>query len=155
MSLNYSKAAELLSICTARGERISEVALLREIEASQKPREEIVGRMEDYFRIMRESIRTGLKIQTSSPSGLSGGDARKLLAYSDSVSPLLGQQFARTMAFGFAVLETNACLGRSWRPRQQDPPGLCQRACCPFRRHIRSMMPPPPGRSSPQPASGM
>ena len=108
MSLNYSKASELLSICATHGKSIAEIALQREIEASQNTREEIVRRMDDYYKVMRDSIRRGLEIQNTSPSGLSGGDARKLLAYSDSGAPLLGQQFARTMAFGFAVLESNA-----------------------------------------------
>ena len=112
MSLNYSNATELAALCRLHGVSISEIAIQREIETSQKPREQVLGRMEEYYRLMSDSIRCGLQIETPSPSGLSGGDAHRLLAYSRSVSPLLGAQFARTMAYGFAVLETNACFGR-------------------------------------------
>lgn len=36
----------------------------------------------------------------------------KLLRYSHSAAPLFGSQFAKTMAYGFAVLETNAAFRR-------------------------------------------
>lgn len=112
MSLNYSKADGLLALCLQRGESIAEVALAREVEASQKPREEVLARMEGYFVVMRDSVRRGLELEALSPSGLSGGDARKLLAYSGSAAPLLGSQFAKTISYAVAVLETNACFGR-------------------------------------------
>ncbi len=112
MNLYYEKASELLALCTLRGESVASVALAREIESSGKSGEELNGRMQGYYDIMRGSIQKGLEITAASPSGLSGGDSGKLLAYSETPSPLLGRQFARTMAFGFAVLETNACFGR-------------------------------------------
>ena len=112
MNLYYKKASELLALCEERNESIADVALAREINSTEQPLEKILGRMQEHYRTMRESIRQGMEIDALSPSGLSGGDARKLLAYSHSASPLLGGQFARTMAFGFAVLESNACFGR-------------------------------------------
>lgn len=112
MSLHFTKAAELLELCERRGESISEVTLQREIHESQLAREIILRRMKEYFVIMRDSVKRGLSIESLSPSGLSGGDARKLAAYAAGEAPLLGAQFARTMAYGFAVLETNAAFGR-------------------------------------------
>jgi L-serine dehydratase len=68
--------------------------------------------MQNHFGEMRASIERGLKIQTASPSGLSGGDARQLAAYADSAQPLMGAALTRMAAYGFAVLETNASFGR-------------------------------------------
>ena len=112
MSLNYSKASELLVLCRELNQSIAEIAITREVEAAQTTRAEALARMSGYYQIMRDSVRSGLDIETISPSGLPGGDARKLLSYSESASPLLGAALARTMAYGFAVLETNACFGK-------------------------------------------
>jgi L-serine dehydratase len=112
MSHHFSKASELLALCAERRLPISEITLAREIEETQEKRESILGRMAGYFALMRESVNKGLAIDRLSSSGLSGGDARKLLAYSRTAAPLLGAQFAKTVAYGFAVLETNAAFGR-------------------------------------------
>ncbi len=112
MSHHFSKATELLALCEAHGQPICEITLEREIAESGTPREAIIERMTRYYSLMRESVHKGLAIDSLSPSGLSGGDARKLHAYSQSAAPLFGSQFARTIAYGFAVLETNAAFGR-------------------------------------------
>jgi len=112
MSYHFSKAVELLALCSQHRLSIHEITLAREIKETQETREAILGRMTKYFSLMGDSVRKGLAIDSLSPSGLSGGDAKKLLAYSQSAAPLFGAQFAKTIAYGFAVLETNAAFGR-------------------------------------------
>ncbi len=112
MSHYFSKASELLALCTDCGLPISEITLARETGETGEERERILERMAGYFVLMRDSVNRGLAIDSLSTSGLSGGDAAKLFAYSQSGAPLLGTQFAKTVAYGFAVLETNAAFGR-------------------------------------------
>lgn len=112
MSWHFTKAAELLLLCEERRLPLGEITLAREIEESREPREDVLGRMTRYFRLMRDSVRQGLAIDALSPSGLSGGDAKKLFAYAQTSAPVFGPQFAKTIAYGFAVLETNAAFGR-------------------------------------------
>jgi L-serine dehydratase len=112
MSFDYANAAELLDLCHRHRTAIWEVALRREAARQGIDGSALMDRMRDYYQTMRESVRKGLAINTPSPSGLSGGDAAKLLAYARSESPLFGARFARTMAYGFAVLEHNAQFGR-------------------------------------------
>ena len=112
MNFHFTKATELLALCTEHQLPISEVTLQREMEETQQPRDVICKRMRDYFSVMRESVHRGLTIDQLSPSGLSGGDAKKLHLYSQSGAPFFGSQFAKTIAYGFAVLETNAAFGR-------------------------------------------
>lgn len=112
MSFHFNKATELLALCAEHGLSISEVTLQRETQETNTAREVIMERMERYFGLMRDSVHKGLAIDSLSPSGLSGGDAKKLYAYSQSEAPLFGSQFAKTIAYGFAVLETNAAFGR-------------------------------------------
>lgn len=112
MTTDYDSAAGLLGLCEAEGLAIWEVALRREAAEQDKPPELLLEKMRDYYRKMRESVRKGLELETVSASGLSGGDARRLFAYAQSENPLFGARFARTMAYGFAVLECNAQFGR-------------------------------------------
>lgn len=110
--LAYTTAAELLALCEREKISVGELALRREIEMSGRSREEIFGKMKVHFQTMRASVRRGLKIQTPSPSGLSGGDAAKVFAYAKSGNALLGEELTRLIAYSCAVLETNAQFGR-------------------------------------------
>lgn len=111
-SFDYSTAQELLELCRRHELAIWQVALRREAREQGVEEEVLLERMRDYYVKMRESVRKGLLLKGLSPSKLSGGDAAKLLDYSRSEKPLFGAQFARTIAYGFAVLECNAQFGR-------------------------------------------
>jgi L-serine dehydratase len=111
-SLNYSSARELRDLCSAATTGISEISLRREAQEQGVCEETLLARMLDYYQTMRESVEKGLALDQESPSGLSGGDAKRLIEYSRSADPLFGSGFARTMAYGFAVLEHNAQFGR-------------------------------------------
>jgi len=111
-SLDYTKATELLELCEQRKCSAGEIALEREAREQGVEPDSLLNQMRDYYRTMRKSVRKGLSIEQRSGSGLSGGDARRLMAYAQSESPLFGQRFARTIAYGFAVLESNAQFGR-------------------------------------------
>ncbi|MEX1118285.1 MAG: L-serine ammonia-lyase, iron-sulfur-dependent, subunit alpha, partial [Terrimicrobiaceae bacterium] len=112
MNFDYATTTELLALCEQENLSIACVALRRESAEQGVPESDLVARMRDHYISMRDSVRKGLEITALSPSGLSGGDANKLLAYSRSESPLFGSRLARTMAYGFAVLECNAQFGR-------------------------------------------
>ncbi len=109
---SFDDAAALLSLCQQEGLSIAEVTLRREAYASGKTIPEILAVMTDRYRKMKESIKRGLEINQLSPSKLSGGDAARLLKYAQSENPLGDAGFARTIAYGFAVLESNAQFGR-------------------------------------------
>ncbi|MBP7275726.1 MAG: L-serine ammonia-lyase, iron-sulfur-dependent, subunit alpha [Kiritimatiellae bacterium] len=110
--LNFSTAAELLDACRSRGASISEITQLREERSSGKSRAEIRARMRDYWQAMSASIDAGLRATGRSASGLSGGDAAALWAYAEAGPAWGGADLFRTMAYGFAVLESNARHGR-------------------------------------------
>lgn len=103
MNCDYDNAVGLLAICEAQGLSISEIALGREAAEQGLEPESLLERMRQHYGTMKESIRHGMEIEGISPSGLSGGDARKLIEYSHSDHPLFGARFARTIAYGFAV----------------------------------------------------
>lgn len=109
---DYSSTDELLALCKQTGHSIAKITLHRECLEKACTTEELTRQMHAHFLAMRDSIRKGLEIHQLSPSKLSGGDAAKLLAYAQTTAPLLGADFARTIAYGFAVLEVNAQFGR-------------------------------------------
>jgi L-serine dehydratase len=110
--MNYKNAAELLELCREHNLTLSDVALHREAAEQGCEPEGLLEHMKTHYRTMKESIRRGLEIDAASPSGLSGGDAKKLWQYACSERPLMGAPLTRTMAYGYAVLEHNAQSGR-------------------------------------------
>lgn len=111
-SWDWDCAKALIDLCAARNCTIFEAALQREAAEAGQPIPALFSRMENNYRVMRDAIRQGLSIGTRSTSGLSGGDAARLRDYSQTSAPLLGPHLAQAMAYGFAVLETNAQFGR-------------------------------------------
>ncbi len=111
MSLNFSTGRELLALCAREGVSIAELTLRREAASSGRPASEALARMAQHYATMRDAIRAGLRQAERSPSGLSGGDARRLAEYAAG-APALDARLVRTLAYGFAVLEHNAVFGR-------------------------------------------
>jgi L-serine dehydratase len=113
MKYSYRTAEELLALCESERLSVAEVCLRGEEEIGTGARDELRARMTEYYRRMKASVEKGLQIEERSRSGLSGGDARRVLAHSEAekVSPL-GRTFEKSLAYGLAVLETNAAFGQ-------------------------------------------
>lgn len=111
MMYQFRSGEELVARCGEGEIPISEVMLRREIQRSDKPREDIVAEMRRNLGVMREAVERGLTGDVHSISGLTGGDAAKLNAYAGG-TPLLGEHAARAVAAAMAVQEVNAAMGR-------------------------------------------
>jgi len=125
MSL-FRTAVDLLEQCHANELSVADVTLRDEVEMTGQPESAIRGRMLDYYGSMKESVRRGLEITERSRSGLSGGDSRKVLAHSRGERcSALGSVFERSIAYGLAVLETNAAFGRIVATPTAGSAGVC------------------------------
>ncbi len=109
--IDFTTGAKLLAVCGERGISIAEAMQLREMSLSERSRDDIRAEMAKNLAIMRDSVRKGLVGNARSVSGLSGGDARKLLEYS-MLKPFLGESASRATACTMAVVEVNAAMGR-------------------------------------------
>ena len=126
MKTQFRTAIQLLEFCQEKKVSVAELTLQSEIESSGTSREEIEGRMVLYYQSMKDSVRKGLEITERSRSGLSGGDSRKVLAHSQSAKvSVLGSIFERSIAYAFAVLETNAAFGRIIATPTAGSAGIC------------------------------
>jgi L-serine dehydratase len=73
----------------------------------------IMEQMTSYYGIMKEAVRKGLEEDTTSRSGLTGGDAKRVMAHiAGTGMPALGESACTAMAYALAVSEVNASMGR-------------------------------------------
>ena len=68
--------------------------------------------MERSLEVMRESVEEGLDPDKRSASGLTGGDAYKMMRAVQENRNICGKIFGDAMTKALAVSQTNACMGR-------------------------------------------
>lgn len=114
--MRFRNLRQLADICAAEGVTIGELMTSEQAKESGDSPEAIVGRMKEYYAIMKEAVRKGLTEDTTSRSGVTGGDAQRVHRYmsadagEDATS--LGGIATRAMAYALAVSEINASMGR-------------------------------------------
>ncbi|RXZ83509.1 L-serine ammonia-lyase, iron-sulfur-dependent, subunit alpha [Paenibacillaceae bacterium] len=112
--MRFSTLQELAALCRQEQRMIGELMLHEQAAESGQTEDAVFRQMADYYAIMKEAVRKGLTEDTVSVSGLSGGDAQRVIAHSQSATlpPSLGSEAARAMAYALAVSEVNASMGR-------------------------------------------
>jgi len=110
--MRFSTLQELAAVCEANGASIAETMLEDQAAESGKPKEEVFEKMAGYWTVMKEAVRRGLTEDTTSRSGLTGGDAKRVHALIEGGGAALGSDAARAMAYALAVSEVNASMGR-------------------------------------------
>lgn len=111
---------------------ISEIALLREIEKSERSREEVIAQMMRAYEAMEESADLGLTYRGKSPSGLSGGDAIKMI---ESPRRVLDSMTADAVAIALGVNEVSASQGKIVACPTAGSCGILPGAVIAFSRH--------------------
>lgn len=72
----FNKAEELLRLCNEKNKRISEIVIEKEIKVNKTSYEDLMDRMHNVLRIMKDSSKAALDKEIRSVSGLTGGDAK-------------------------------------------------------------------------------
>jgi L-serine dehydratase len=98
----------LLQDAAASGRSLPETVLAREVEETGVAPAEVRARVRDTLQVMRNAIEEGLRGSVRSPSGLTGGRAKRL---HDNGPRLLGPRVTSTLARAIATLEVNAAMG--------------------------------------------
>lgn len=102
----------LLELCRAEKVSIGRLMLMEQAKESGEPEEREFRKMAEYYRVMKEAVRRGLTEPTKSASGLTGGDAQRVMQYVRDGDSLLGTEAGRALAGALAVSEVNAAMGR-------------------------------------------
>lgn len=106
---NYHSIKELFQASEEEHCSIGELACRAEAEENGKTEIEIWARMRNMLLIFRESVKDGLSDTRKSPSGLVGGDGKKIL---DGEPLFLSEVCRKAAAYGVACAEANAKMYR-------------------------------------------
>jgi L-serine dehydratase len=98
----------MLADAASSGLPLPEVVLRQESEESGVAPDAIRARVRHTLQVMRSAINEGLEGEARSPSGLTGGRAKRL---HDFGPRLLGPRVTTTLARAIATLEVNAAMG--------------------------------------------
>ena len=109
--LTYQTIQELCQAAEAAGSTISQVILAGQAQQLGLEEREVYDRMAQRLQVMKESVQTGLDPALRSASGLSGGDAAKLLAYART-GGICGSFVSEAIARAVATSECNAAMGK-------------------------------------------
>ena len=75
----YDSLADLVAAATQANEPLSKIILREQAEATESTEEALYAQMERSLEVMRESVEEGLDPDKRSASGLTGGDAYKMM----------------------------------------------------------------------------
>jgi L-serine dehydratase len=104
----FTSIAEWFEQARQTGSTLPAAVLRREMKETDADEAEIRRRIAEALDVMREAVREGLAIDAPSPSGLTGGRARRLAAEAPG---LVGPTFTELLSRAIATLEVNARMG--------------------------------------------
>lgn len=112
MNYRFNSGEELIKVCKEHNKKIWEVMISREVEHSEKSKEEILSLMNENLIVMKKAVKKGLEEDVKSVSGLVGGDAKLLKHRYENEETVSGSKTLKAVASAMAVLEVNASMGQ-------------------------------------------
>lgn len=109
--LTYQTIDELLQAAEGAGATIAQAVLSDQAQQLGLEERELYDQMARRLQVMKESVQTGMDPALRSASGLSGGDAARMLAYAQAggiCGPFVNGAIARALA----TSECNAAMGK-------------------------------------------
>ena len=109
--MEFKSGKALLGVCTEKQITISEAMIQRETDVFGTPRADVISKMENALRVMRQSIETAKEGGVGVLGGYIGGECRAHLCYIEN-NRALGGLISRAAAYAMGVIEVNASMGR-------------------------------------------
>lgn len=110
--INSNSIETLVILANEKRKKISEIVLEQQSEKQDASKEDIYNRMKRMLDIMKQSEVEGCKKDTRSTSGLTGGDAYKMLLFANSKKSLFDITIGHAITRAIAVAELNAAMGK-------------------------------------------
>lgn len=110
--MRFRTMQDLIRICLEEGVTIGTLMLKDQAQEAGTLEEEAFRKMKSYYGVMKQAVKQGLTEDTTSRSGLTGGDGKRVAAYLADKVPASGDASARALAYALAVSEVNASMGR-------------------------------------------
>lgn len=105
---NFESFDALMTYCNQNQCTVSDAALAYEESYSGQSKEISLSRMRDLLQQMRATVSSGIASDEPSMSGLSGGDAKRVLAFMNNSKCFLAPAEMKMIAYGLATLEENS-----------------------------------------------
>lgn len=109
--LTYESVRSLIEAAEAEGCAISALALRDQAEQLGQDEAMLIHQMDVNFSVMEDAVRFGQRPDQRSTSGLTGGEGRRMLDYSER-GGLSGTFLTRAMSRALAVAGCNASMGK-------------------------------------------
>jgi len=93
------------------GKSLGEIMIEHEVAVQESNAETVTTAMKQIWKVMVNSIEQGIKINKRSPSGMSGGDAKKIFAKSKKGKTLSGKSNLKVAARAIGVAEYSSSMG--------------------------------------------
>lgn len=103
---------ELIEICKERNVKLSELAIISEIEETGRNRNQAIAEMVKNLKTMKDAASKAMDKEVISVSGLIGGDGHRLKKYVEAGNSLCGNFMVKAMARAISCSEVNASMGR-------------------------------------------
>jgi L-serine dehydratase len=110
--MKLSTLKKLADDCNKENVSIGQWMWSEQAKESGQSESKTFRQMADYYQIMKEAVRKGVTENTVSRSGLTGGDAKRVMSLIDSGTPSLGKEASTALAYALSVSEVNASMGR-------------------------------------------
>lgn len=108
----YDSLADLVLAANEANAPLSQIVLKEQAEAAESTEQALYQNMENVLQVMRTSVEEGLDPDKRSASGLTGGDAFKMMQAVKDGKNICGKVFGEALTKALAVSQTNACMGR-------------------------------------------
>ncbi|WP_160036025.1 L-serine ammonia-lyase, iron-sulfur-dependent, subunit alpha [Paenibacillus sp. An7] len=110
--MRFKHLRELHAICTEENKTLGTLMIEEQVKETGTSETEVVQQMADYYEIMKQAVHKGMTEDTTSRSGLTGGDGQRVRDYLQSNQSCSGDASALAMAYALGVSEVNASMGR-------------------------------------------
>ena len=109
--MEYLTIQELVEIAEKKKMSIGAVVLEDQAVQMEQSKEKLLSQMEENLRVMEKAVESGMDPELRSTSGLTGGDAWKMMQYAKK-GGITGSFMTKAMARALAVSEYNAAMGK-------------------------------------------
>lgn len=109
MDYSYETIEDILRLCQEEKLTFDQVVLRNEMNQFERTEEDVLAEIDRRLDVFEESVKEGLAIDSHTPSGMSGKQAKQLEAH---VPLLLGKLAYKVMTYSIAVNEANAKMSR-------------------------------------------
>lgn len=110
--MRFSTLEQLVELCRQESVSIGRLMVMEQAQETGKSELHVIEQMSSYYQVMKEAVRKGLEEDTTSRSGLTGGDAQRVLNHMRTNISSLGSDACSALAYALAVSEVNASMGR-------------------------------------------